>query len=168
MKYLYNANNQETAIIIHNYPYGFRLKTDIRYWIETKAKKGDRFCSQTLNPKTNKWNAPKCSTYSEIMIMKEEDNGYIRYTSFSHWEDEEKLTKWLENKDQSQFNQDQKDQLIKLKAIFRTRENLTYEIVNVTNLSQEEQAKRDEEQKENSIKLSKLYAYNLQQAKAEQ
>jgi hypothetical protein len=42
----------DTAFVVDDYPYGFRLRTKIRYWIETKKGFGQRFCSQTLNPNT--------------------------------------------------------------------------------------------------------------------
>lgn len=50
MELLKNHTNEENAITINNYPYGY-LRTKIRYWIETDKRKGDRFVSQTLNPK---------------------------------------------------------------------------------------------------------------------
>lgn len=62
-----------------NYPYG-RLRTTMRYWIETdqgcfektktgkpKQCKGQRECSQSINPKTNRLNAPHCGTYSPLL-----------------------------------------------------------------------------------------------------
>ena len=58
MKYLFN-HTENNPLVINNYPYGFNQRTQIRYWIETTPKKGDRFCSQTLNPKNNRWNKPK-------------------------------------------------------------------------------------------------------------
>ena len=47
---------------------------------------GFRFCSQTKNPKNDKWNAPKKGIYVPLAIMTEEepgDNnpGYISYIS---------------------------------------------------------------------------------------
>lgn len=46
-KYLYQHISQETAKIVEDYPWGFRLRTTIRYWIETKKARngGQRFCS---------------------------------------------------------------------------------------------------------------------------
>lgn len=73
-------NTPETAFVVSDYPYGFRLRCQIRYWIERKPGKGSRFCSQTSNPKKSSlvWNAPKCSTYSDIVLMVEDpSNGHI-------------------------------------------------------------------------------------------
>lgn len=77
MEYLFGHTSEETAIEIMGYPYG-RLRTSIFYWIETVAKKGDRFCSMTINPKNGRLNAPKKSTFSNVMVMtRNPENGHI-------------------------------------------------------------------------------------------
>lgn len=45
-KYLYNHTNFETGYEVEGYPWGFRLKTNVRYWVETSEKSngGQRFC----------------------------------------------------------------------------------------------------------------------------
>lgn len=84
----------ETAYIVDDYPYGFRLRTQIRYWIET-TKHGQRFVSQTLNPKTGAWNKPKAGTYDEIKVMvRNEENGHIGCESLRFNDDEEKITRF--------------------------------------------------------------------------
>lgn len=90
-KYLYNHTSQENAYVVEDYPWGFRLKTTIRYWIETsKAKNGgQRFCSQTINPKTGKWCAPKKSTYDPILIMFLDENDHLKYCGLDHNSSEE-------------------------------------------------------------------------------
>lgn len=98
---LHGHTSEETAIVIDDYPYGFTLRTKIRYWLETaikgKGKGQTRFCSQTLNPKTNKWNKPKYSTYSEFMVLhKSEDTGYISQISLGMYSRLEDLGKFLE------------------------------------------------------------------------
>ncbi len=55
--------SEATAYVVDDYPYGFKLRTSIRYWIDTAPKKGSRFVSQTKDPKTGRWNKPKASTY---------------------------------------------------------------------------------------------------------
>lgn len=89
---------EENALIVENYPYGFK-KTKIRYWIETKGNK-QRAVSQTLNPKTNKWNNIKPSTYSDLIIMyKEKETDYIKFyhysLTYSDLNDFEKLLNFL-------------------------------------------------------------------------
>ena len=54
MNYIYNKDSFENSVEVDNYPWGFRLKTKKRYWVETN-KKGSRFMSCTLNPKNNQW-----------------------------------------------------------------------------------------------------------------
>lgn len=69
---------EDTPLVVDNYPYGFRQKTLIRYWID-RTKRGERFVSQTLNPKTKEWNRAKYSTYDNIVIVGEEEGtGHIR------------------------------------------------------------------------------------------
>ena len=60
---------KDNPLIIQNYPYGWRLKTQAKYYIETDNKKGQRIVFQTLNPKTNVWNSEKKSTYSSIRVL---------------------------------------------------------------------------------------------------
>jgi len=55
----------ETAYVVNDYPYGFRLRCKIRYWLDVHPKLGVRMFSQTSNPKAPGlvWNKPKASTY---------------------------------------------------------------------------------------------------------
>ncbi len=41
----------ETAYVVSDYPYGFRLRCQIRYWLEYSPTHGFRLVSQTTNPK---------------------------------------------------------------------------------------------------------------------
>lgn len=68
----------ETATV-DNYPYGY-LKTQATFSLEWKKGKGFRTVFQTVNPKNGRINAPKKSTYSEVLLMVEKDNGHISYT----------------------------------------------------------------------------------------
>lgn len=97
-KYLYNHTSQETAYVVNNYPWGFRLRTTIRYWVETKKARngGQRFGSQTINPKTGQWCAPKYSTYSQVIIMFLDENEHIKYTSLGMNDGEERVLKFKE------------------------------------------------------------------------
>lgn len=80
---LKNHTSEQTAYVVDDYPYGFRLRCQIRYWIET-TKRGQRFCTQTLNPKNNRWNNPKKTTYASIVAMFiDESTGYVEARSIS-------------------------------------------------------------------------------------
>jgi hypothetical protein len=78
-----------TAYEVKDYPYGFRLRTSIFYWIETKKGKGDRFGSYTINPKTGKANAPKYSTYSPFLYMYINEEGHVTTGTINSYHIEE-------------------------------------------------------------------------------
>lgn len=93
---LKNCTSPETAYVVEDYPYGFKLRCKIRYWLEYKPNKGYRFCTQTLNPKTLKWNKPKLSVYSDFMVLvKDEVTGYISYDSLHISDSVDKFNKFL-------------------------------------------------------------------------
>ena len=81
--------SQETAYVVADYPYGFRLRCQIRYWLEFKKGKGFRFVSQTSNPKAEAgnglpagsvWNKPKASTYVEnAAFMYLDSKGHVEW-----------------------------------------------------------------------------------------
>lgn len=85
VKVLTGHTSPETAYRVEGYPYGFRLKCSIRYWLEHNPKKGFRFCSQTTNPKkaVEVWNAPKKSTYSMLGVMGINEEGHVTWTGCS-------------------------------------------------------------------------------------
>lgn len=66
MQILSGHVSPETAYVVEDYPYGFRLRCRIRYWLEYQPKRGFRLCSQTSNPKVSGlvWNKPKASIYA--------------------------------------------------------------------------------------------------------
>jgi hypothetical protein len=80
MQVLKGHVSPETAYVVADYPYGFRLRCSIRYWIETHPTRGQRLMSQTTNPKKpgTVWNKPKASTYSLILVMYLDDSGYVQ------------------------------------------------------------------------------------------
>ena len=97
MKPLYGHTSPETAYVVDDYPYGFRLRCKIRYWLEYKDGFGWRFVSQTTNPKKgNIWNKPKCSTYVDFgacMFLNEEN--HVHWTGVGLYSDLEKLEKFV-------------------------------------------------------------------------
>lgn len=89
----------ETAFVVADYPYGFRLRCQIRYWLEHRENKGTRFCSQTTNPKVDGvvWNKPKYSTYSAIagaMFINEE--GHVTWEGYDFYHSVEELESFRE------------------------------------------------------------------------
>lgn len=86
----------ETAYLVQDYPYGFRLRCKIRYWLEISKTKGVRFCSQTTNPKRgDTWNKPKYSTYCKFggaMFLNELN--HVVWTGVHEYMDLQEMIKW--------------------------------------------------------------------------
>lgn len=83
MQILTGHNSFETAYLIADYPYGFRLRCQKKVWIE-KGTKGQgknryRLVECTTNPKVDyeKWNKPKSSAYVDFMVMLLNDDGHV-------------------------------------------------------------------------------------------
>ncbi len=90
-KILAGHTSPETAYQVDDYPYGFRLRCKIRYWIEYRKGFGFRFMSQTTNPKrpTEVWNKPKGSGYNVLTIMVLDEVGHVANIGLRDhgWED---------------------------------------------------------------------------------
>lgn len=57
----------DTAYVVADYPFGFKLRCTMRYWIEYKPGMGFRLVMQSSNPKRpGTWNKPKAGTYSKF------------------------------------------------------------------------------------------------------
>ena len=160
-KNIYNAKNFESAVVVDNYPWGFKLKTKRAYWVETNSK-GDRFCYQTLNPKTNKWCAVKTSTYGAAFVLTQDDsNGYVSYFGLSKCDNAKDVESWLSKVDYEQLDTLQKKQLCRIKAFDKSMEGVKISFVNSTAWSDEERAAHKAKQDEINGKLAgyanKLY-----------
>lgn len=68
-KILTGHDTLDNAYVVADYPYGFTLRTKIRYWVETNERFGQRFVSQTLKPGTDQWNRSKASTYTTFVVL---------------------------------------------------------------------------------------------------
>jgi hypothetical protein len=99
MQILKGHTSKETAYIVNDYPYGFRLRCKIRHWLEHHPKKGTRFFSQTTNPKrpVETWNTPKASTFQYVagcMFINEE--GHVTWTALNEYNSLEDCRLWFE------------------------------------------------------------------------
>tara|TARA_R100000808_G_scaffold23988_1_gene54156 strand:+ start:54 stop:635 length:582 start_codon:yes stop_codon:yes gene_type:complete len=131
-KYIYNAVNFDTAIEVNNYPWGFRLKTKVKYWIESNNK-GDRFIKQTLNPKNNKWCNPKKSTYNAVEVLYFDENNHVKsYGIGKYGTNEEELKTFISNIDYNSLNLLQKKQIEMIKSINKVMENVSFKIEKVS------------------------------------
>lgn len=74
---LVGHSSAATAFNVKNYPYGFKLKCEMRFWVESVPGKGDRYVMQSVNPKTGRLNAPKKSVYSTYIYMTIDSDGHV-------------------------------------------------------------------------------------------
>lgn len=104
----------ETAFVVNDYPYGFRLRCKIRYWLEDHPKHGTRFVSQTTNPKKagEVWNKPKASTYAHIAAcMYLDENGHVQWSGLNEYSDAAESVAWYDTyKDGLSVQQDTRTQ----------------------------------------------------------
>lgn len=87
MKILSGHVSPETAYTVDDYPYGFRLRCTIRYWLDFKAGHGFRLASQTTDPKHGgRWNKPKFSTYSKFgAAMFLDENDHVKWSGLTEY-----------------------------------------------------------------------------------
>jgi hypothetical protein len=143
MMQIIDSDRAECAWMVADYPYGFKLRTKIRYWIETKKEFGQREVSQTMNPKNGKWNEPKKSTYSSVIVMYEEEPGdenpgYIHFSHLTNYSPIEEIEKfegrWM-------LDDFQKSQIKFMKASIHVSKHLEWKISEGgSNQTQKEQA----------------------------
>ena len=96
MKLLTGHVSPDTAYVVGDYPYGFRLRCKIRYWLEFNAGRGFRFVSQTTNPKRGDvWNKPKASTYCKFGgAMFLDDNDHVQWSGLTEYSDGAEAQAW--------------------------------------------------------------------------
>ena len=98
MEFLKGHVSPETAYVVNDYPYGYRLRCQIRYWIEFKPKFGFRFMSQTTNPKRpgTVWNTPKGGTYSMfgMAMFLDEKTGHVHHAGLGEYGDGKEAEAW--------------------------------------------------------------------------
>ena len=73
-------DTQETYIV-DSYPYGGK-RTQASFAVEFNKKKGFRTVFQTVNPTTKRMNAPKKSTYADLIATIQEENGHYDWLHF--------------------------------------------------------------------------------------
>lgn len=143
---LFGHTDEENAYLVDDYPYGFRLRTQIRYWLESKAGRGDRFVSQTMNPKTGRWNKPKRSTYTGVAVMFIDEEQHVRWTGIDFNNSAEWLAEFVGVVGRERLNDLQRARLAEIIGYTRAMEHVTFEVVSVDSMTAEEKAERDAEQ----------------------
>lgn len=128
---IHGCVDEETAFVVNDYPYG-RLRTQIRYWVESKPKFGDRFMAQTLNPKTGRWNKPKAGTYSALIIMylEEQEDGrlFVKHAGVGNYASTEDVEKAIELFMPEFLNDVQKVQLAGIIGMNKVMAHVTWTI----------------------------------------
>ncbi|MFD0576139.1 hypothetical protein [Dactylosporangium darangshiense] len=86
VRVLQGHTDPDSAYLVNDYPYGYTLRCQIRYWVETAAKGAkrgmQRFVSQTTNPKqpATVWNKPKPATYDLLTVMYLDGDDHVQHT----------------------------------------------------------------------------------------
>lgn len=98
---LHGHTTPDTAYVVDDYPYGFRLRCKIRYWIEEKDRFGNRLMSQTTNPKKTDepWNKPKASQYADVEVLAlNKENGHVETVALRGlgWDTNEEIDRFIE------------------------------------------------------------------------
>jgi hypothetical protein len=88
----------ETAYVVEDYPYGFRLRCQMRYWVEFHAKKGFRLWMQSSNPKRpGTWNKPKAGTYSKFgAALYLDTEGHVKCAGLSEYSNVEECEAFVD------------------------------------------------------------------------
>lgn len=123
---LHGHTDEASAYVVDDYPYGFRERTTIRYWIET-TKRGQRFVSQTVNPKTGKWNKPKKSTYQDVMVLVLDDNEHVSNTGLPTWPSECELQR-MESMLGEHISEHQRKAIATARLYNKAAKHITYDV----------------------------------------
>jgi len=145
-KYLYDHTSFENAYEVGGYPWGFRLRTEVRYWIETHDEKngGQRFCKCTKNPKNGKWCAPKKSTYLALACLFLNEEGHMHCEGVYDG-NSDNLNQFIENH-REHLSEYQIKTIKYLKAYKEVMKHVTCTIAPKPLMSKEEEEKREKEQ----------------------
>ena len=75
----------ETAYVVQDGAQVNFVRTQKRFWIETKKRYGQRRATQIKDPKTNTWGPVTYSWYSTIFTLFLDDCGNIYSREFNHF-----------------------------------------------------------------------------------
>jgi hypothetical protein len=125
---LFGHTDEATAYVVEDYPYGFRLRCQKRYWIET-TKKGDRLCTQTTDPKRSylHWNKAKKSTYVEVGCMFLNDDDHVTWAALNMWAKPEAIQGFVDIV-ADHLSDAQKSQIAVIKGYNRAFEDVTWTV----------------------------------------
>ncbi len=128
---LYGHDSPANSYVVDDYPYGFKLRTQIRYWLEKKAGKGFRFMSMTRNPKTGGWNNPKGSTYMRFGgVMFLDEKKHVQWEGLSEYSDASKVLNFVQEYPKADFSLIKPFAKAKIKFLFEMIEGKRYMTIN--------------------------------------
>jgi hypothetical protein len=95
MQILSGHISPDTAYVVADYPYGFRLRCTIRYWLDAN-RNGVRMMMQTSNPKKGDiWNKPKAGTYSRFgAALYLDEAGHVHCAGLTEYTDGAQAAAW--------------------------------------------------------------------------
>jgi len=99
MQILTGHVSPETAFQVDDYPYGYRLRCKIRYWLEYKKGQGTRLVSQTTDPRVDnkRWNKPKPSTYAKFGgCMYLDEQGHVQWSGLTEYTNGQEAKAWFD------------------------------------------------------------------------
>lgn len=128
-KYLYHCVSEETAYIAEDYPWGFRLRTQAKFWIESSSRSdgGQRVVQKTLNPKTGRWCAPKKSIYYPVRILCLDENGHVGSCGIDRSCKSEYIKEFIE-KHKDNLSDFQKNSIKEILAFQKVMENVKFTV----------------------------------------
>lgn len=90
---------EETAYIIQDYPWGYKLRCKQKVWLEYNKSKGFRVCRRTQDPRNDRWCAIKKDTYTLIAAgLYKNEEGHVKSAGLSEYsstkDSEEFLKTW--------------------------------------------------------------------------
>src|SRR6476469_6951154 len=84
-------DSESTAYVIDDYPFGYKLRCKIRYWLDTRTKgvykDRSRLMSQTTNPRHTAefWNRPKAGVFGKgLTLMYLNEEGHVHHIDCSY------------------------------------------------------------------------------------
>lgn len=189
LKILEKQPTEQAPYTVDNYPYGYTQRTKIRYWVETTGR-GQRFVSQTLNPKTQIWNKPKKGVYWQIVLTGLDEQDHLTYTCLSLYSLEE--AQRFKERYEVHLSEYQKKELINIIKMLEVLDKVEYKIearkyrnlltgeitscINIMEMHNYEEInengdvitpvdpeKERERQKENNRQINKAMVYNAAQ-----
>ena len=119
----------ESAYVVEDYPYGFRLRCKMRHWIEHRPGHGFRHVTQTSNPKKagEVWNKPKAGTYAPVLVLTVDADGRVWSDGLGTYASEERIAAF-EERHGAALGDEQRAAVARLRAMNAAAARVTYTV----------------------------------------